>query len=243
MTPDTCAHCGATYTPKRSVQKYCSPACGYDAKRKPRESWPPPSRPCVICAQEYEPASTNQKYCSDKCRERAKYHSLKSDPDRYAQYLKRMRDRYVPSGKPPGPAPKQRWCGVAGCSERHLAKGMCKKHWRRDRRARGLEGRPKDIQLVGALRKNFDPVTGELDQDSVTSTKIMVHVVSPDFGLALCPECKLPMRFSTPEIPFAYMELWSCGRCAVAARLNEEEFAWVISEKRSTAQSERTSKS
>lgn len=52
-----------------------------------------------------------------------------------------------------GPANRARLCGVAGCGERHAAKGLCKRHYKQMRRA---EGYVEPSHTAEARRKRRD---------------------------------------------------------------------------------------
>ena len=188
MEPRKCERCGAEYRPKRSPQRYCKPACGYDAKRKPK-AWPPEQRPCVQCGEMYWPKSTNQKFCSGRCAERAKYERVRSDPDKWSAYLSRVRGRYSPTGNPPGHAPSRFGCEKDGCSGKHFALGLCRSHYRRRRWAEGRDGRGGWVPL-GALIKHYGA-----DGEFVEEPRRVVIRADPSSAAVFphCPLCNLSL--------------------------------------------------
>lgn len=214
MSPKECERCGIEYQPKRSAQKYCTPKCGYDSKRKPRELWLPPPRPCAVCEQTFNPDASLQKYCSSRCRERAKYASLKANPERYAAYLARTRTRYTP--KPPRPI---RTCDQAECDGKHLARGMCRKHYRAWQWAQGAESPNPAIIIMGMASLH-----------GALFPKLKPIKVRPAVGvMAHCPWCDSLMGATSPVDR-------ACRSCGTTVVLNEEEVSWAISERRSTVQ-------
>lgn len=239
MQTKTCEWCRTVFNAESSTRKYCSPACGYSAKRKPREPWPPAGdRTCGVCGAIYRARGFKQKYCSSGCREKAKYQSVRSDPDRWEQVKSNARARYVPTGRPPGSAPIHVGCAVPGCDRKHCARGLCSKHYYATRRAsgetdsKGCTAAPPD--LLRALVKRYDESGEFIEEPWVTTARVRVD---SSLVRASCPCCNRGyMRAVSPES----REFWDCGECRARVRLNQEEVEWLASGKRSMSQSPRT---
>lgn len=114
-----------------------------------------------------------------------------------------------------------RVCQVEGCESKHLAKGMCRLHWRRSRYA--TEGRNPTtvlfamVSLRGAHLPTVKPVKARV------TVGVMVD----------CPACPDIMAASDPVRRV-------CRSCGTTALLNEEEVSWLTSERRSTRALQRT---
>lgn len=208
-----CEQCDKAFTPKRRVQRYCSPECGYAAKRKPRTTFPPPPRACASCGVKYQPRAANQLYCSPRCVERAKYRRVRSDPERWAAYLAKERAKYTPA--PPRP---ERLCDLGGCERRHFALGLCRNHYYKKRRDEGRDGGSK-VELLQAQCHRWGA-----SAPKVKSVRYrMAAGLLPD-----CPQCDTLMRPITGSH-------FICFACWTEARFNPEEVAWLVSRIRASA--------
>lgn len=186
----------------------------------------PASRDCLVCQGGFFPKAIAQIYCSAKCRDRAKYDRIRNDPDKWAAYLAKDREQYVPKVR------VTRTCGVDGCEEKHLARGMCRQHYRRARYREGLDRR-KQPTLISALVKRYDEA-GEFIEPA-TSRRVAAEV-SPTLVFVECPDCGRVMF----RIPNAAHDLRDCAACRVRVMLNEEEVEWLTSEARSIERSKPT---
>ena len=77
----TCAHCGKTYTPKRSDSLYCTPRCRVAAHRA-KQPTAALVVACAVCGKEFEAGRAGALYCSPSCKGKA-YRR------RYAEWKKR----------------------------------------------------------------------------------------------------------------------------------------------------------
>ena len=66
----TCAHCGQTYTPKRSNSVYCTPKCRVAAHRA-KQPTAALVAVCVVCGKEFEAGRAGALYCSPSCKGKA----------------------------------------------------------------------------------------------------------------------------------------------------------------------------
>lgn len=207
-----CEQCDKSFSAKRSGQRYCSPACGYAAKRKPRAAFPPPPRPCASCSAEYQPRAANQLYCSTRCVERAKYLRVRSNPDKWAAYLAKERAKYVPAAPRP-----ERKCDVDDCGRKHFALGLCRNHYYKQRRDEGRDGGSK----VEVLR-------AQCHRWAATAPKVKAVRYRMAAGLLPdCPQCDTLMR------PLTGDHFLCCG-CWTEVRFNPEEVSWLVSKNRAS---------
>lgn len=181
----------------------------------------PTSRLCGVCGVDFFPKSTVQIYCTSRCREHAKYDRVRNDPARWSAYLARLRDNYEPKGNPPGPVPLHSGCSVDGCTAKHLARGFCRKHYRRDRYRRGLD-RESPVELIAALVKHYDE-SGDFIEEP--TPRRLVAKASAGLLVPECPDCGHSMF----KLPNDSMDLRDCGKCRVRALLNSEEVSWLTS--------------
>lgn len=67
-------NCDNTFRPNRSTDKYCSPSCYYetrkkiDSKKRSEKSKKPKSKKCSFCEKEFTPYNSLTKFCSVNCR-------------------------------------------------------------------------------------------------------------------------------------------------------------------------------
>lgn len=170
-----------------------------------------PDRTCPQCATEFA-ATGPRVYCSNRCKEAAKYERIRNDPEKWSEELARCRARYVP--KPPRPI---RLCDEPGCAGKHLARGLCSKHYRRWQWEQGNEAR-NPTTVVGAMASLFGAYFPKPKMIKVRATVgVMAH----------CPWCDSLMAATSPAGR-------ACRACGTTAVLNEEEVSWVISEARLT---------
>ena len=66
----TCAHCGQTYTPKRSNSVYCTFKCRVAAHRT-KQPTAALIVACVVCGKEFETGRSKAVYCSRSCQGKA----------------------------------------------------------------------------------------------------------------------------------------------------------------------------
>lgn len=184
-------------------------------------------RDCEICETPFLARFSGHKFCSESCRERAKYLRMRNDPDRWAAYLAAERASYTPALPRP-----ERTCDEPGCGAKHLARGMCRKHYYSDRRQRGLDGSIR-TDVVSAMVKHYDE-SGEFLGD-LQHLRLLCKV--PVGVIPLCPECRSWMALVPNDDD---MVLRDCGKCRVRALLNAEEVECLISEARLTERSTRT---
>ena len=204
----TCEQCSGTFDGKRPQQRYCSPACGYAAKRKPpKVAATLGPRRCEICGIEYAPRADNQLYCSTTCRERAKYRATRTDPDRWAAYLRKARSKYEPRPR----VKVDRRCEMDGCNERHFAKGLCRSHYYQARWAAGKDGATVATVTLSAMCHRW------------AATKPKVKRVRCRHTVGIMPECPMcsTLMRSLSGIHFI------CQSCWVEAEFNAEEVAWL----------------
>lgn len=113
----------------------------------------------------------------------------------------------------PGPA---RLCEVEGCGDVHLAKGMCRLHYRRSRYR--FERSCPEVVLKG-----------QVSLYGVRPLRVRNIVCHIAVGvICTCPFCESPMGATSPSKRF-------CHGCGTTVALNPEEVEWVTFEARSTA--------
>ena len=66
----TCAHCGQTYTPKRSNSVYCTSKCRVAAHRA-KQPTAALIVACVVCGKEFKAGRSGALYCSLSCKGKA----------------------------------------------------------------------------------------------------------------------------------------------------------------------------
>lgn len=175
-------------------------------------------RVCEGCEAEFLAATPKARYCSQRCRGQASYLRKKATPEAWEQYLADCRKRYVPKGRPPGPAPKQVTCGVDGCDAKHLARGMCRKHYRAWQYEQDGDKRNPET-VIGGMASLFGAY---FPKPKPIKVRLTVGV------MAYCPWCAATLAATSPTDRY-------CRGCGTTVVLNEEEVSWVISERRSTA--------
>ncbi len=141
----------------------------------------------------------------------AKYDQLRSDPERWSAWLAKRRATYTP--KPPRPL---RLCTVDDCSAKHLARGMCRKHYRSWQWANGEEV-AKPTHIIGSMASLHGAY---YPKPKMVKVKVATGV------LAYCPACTSLMGAVDEEHRY-------CNSCGTTLTLNMEEVSWVISEQRS----------
>ena len=226
MQSKRCDWCSIEFSPKRKGQRYCSPPCGYDAKRKPRTEWPPKDPiPCHVCGSSFYVKAANQKYCSGKCIEKVRYRKLRDDPEKWEKAKIKARARYEPR-----PKRTPRLCSVPDCDRKHCARGFCVRHYRQSRTASGeTDGHGRTAPpriLLNALAKRYDE-SGEF-REPARETRVAVAVTG-SLVFVRCPNCSLSHMRAFEMDSF---EFWDCI-CRTRVRLNQEEVEWAISERRS----------
>lgn len=138
---------------------YCGPRCKKRAeldadkvRRIARRSQE--RRECRRCGVEYVPRHGLALYCTAECQERARIEKAATDPDMLVRSRSRSRERsrriYVPH-----PREVMVSCQVEGCDRPHLAKGMCRAHYYRPRRADDWDQRRalKQAKRIGPVRR------------------------------------------------------------------------------------------
>jgi hypothetical protein len=137
--PRICQICGKEYQHINTKTNTCGKVCAGDMKsinfkgraapwaHGPRK--PPQERECSICGKAFNPRDfghSSRKTCSDAC-----LHVLQAiiQNQRDLTYLRDAAIRYHA-------AMPARYCTVAGCNGRHVANGLCGKHYQRLRNQR-----------------------------------------------------------------------------------------------------------
>ena len=113
----------------------------------------------------------------------------------------------------PGPA---HLCEILTCDGKHLAKGLCKKHYSaRHKRLKPTPTRSTVIlDCIASLYGMAQPKVKTVD----------VWILDNGGATVWCPWCGSTMAFALPEFRF-------CPMCATTVVLNPEELTWVISER------------
>ena len=112
-----------------------------------------------------------------------------------------------------------RVCSVPTCERKHLAKGLCKKHYSaRQKRLQPTPARSTVIlDCMASLYGMAQPKVKTVD----------VWILDNGGATVWCPWCSSTMAFALFDFRF-------CPMCATTVVLNPEELAWVISETLST---------
>jgi hypothetical protein len=112
---------------------------------------------------------------------------------------------------------------VDGCEQKHLARGMCRKHYRAWQYANSGDQK-NPIQIIGGMASLFGAY---FPKPKPIKVRVPVGV------MAYCPWCDAVMGAISGGRRF-------CRNCGTTVVLNPEEVSWVISEKRSIEASTRT---
>ena len=109
-----------------------------------------------------------------------------------------------------------RFCDIPTCERKHLAKGLCKKHYSaRQKRLKPTPTRSTVIlDCIASLYGMAQPKVKTVD----------VWILDNGGATVWCPWCGSTMAFALPEFRF-------CPMCATTVVLNPEELTWVISER------------
>lgn len=111
-----------------------------------------------------------------------------------------------------------RICSIPTCERRHLAKGLCSMHYKREQ--------PSTSALPTFLLDCLASLNGI---SPVKVKPIEIRLVGHG-TLVRCPWCSSTMAFTSTAFR-------TCPMCATTVVLNPEELSWVISETLSTRQS------
>lgn len=123
--PISCPGCGETFTPARSGQRYCSPACANrswkrDARATHKKAHPP--RVCTVCGEMFQPVRANHVYCSRRCAMRGYRAAHPTEPTKIMRACAICGETFTIDGK-------RIYCSDACAYQAHLVRT-------RERRAR-----------------------------------------------------------------------------------------------------------
>lgn len=110
-----------------------------------------------------------------------------------------------------------RSCEMPDCGAKHLARGMCRQHYRKWQYDRDGDKR-NPVTVIGGMASLFGAYFPK-----PKPIKVRVTVGA----MAHCPWCDSLMAATSPTHRF-------CRHCGTTAELNEEEVEWVTSERRLT---------
>ena len=117
-----------------------------------------------------------------------------------------------------------RFCDIPTCERKHLAKGLCKKHYSALQKRLHPSPTAPPIVLLDCLASLY----GSAAHPKVKTVE--VRLLDNGGALVRCPCCSSTMAFTSDAFR-------TCPMCATTVVLNPEELAWVISERLSTRQS------
>ena len=116
----------------------------------------------------------------------------------------------IPWSKPkPRPV---RTCSLPGCERTHLAKGLCRKHYKREQ--------PSSSALPTITLNCLANLNGRTAPKVKT---VEIRILANGGTLVRCPWCSSTMAFTSDAFR-------TCPMCVTTVALNPEELSWVIYE-------------